>query len=178
MLDVTPSGPLSLSSQPHLAMSVRSNGRSLSFEILSGYVPSSGEPSPGEVTPPRKRRRKPRKKKHSTDRNHTLETILNSDDESLSLHAQEIRFNDMESRRSVCASTTTVVNQVHDSPSVSFNFELKQRNVNGGLEDADVIDEVGNRCKTLMLDLRGKLRMLKLDLRDCKKRSLWIGIRL
>jgi hypothetical protein len=124
-------------------MSVRSNGRSLSFEILSGYVPSSGEPSSGEVTPPHKRKRKPRKKKHKTDSNHTLETIPNSDDESLSFHEQETGFKDMESRRSVCASTTTVVNQVHDSPSVRFSFELRQRNVNGGLGDADVVDELG-----------------------------------
>ncbi|KAJ4762649.1 Protein POLLEN DEFECTIVE IN GUIDANCE 1 [Rhynchospora pubera] len=130
-------------------MSVRSNGRSLSFEILSGYLPSSGEPSSGEVTPPRsKRKRKPKKKKHKADgnANATLETIPNSDDEALLLRAQEIGFKELESRRSVCGTSTTVVDQVHHSPSVScVSFELRQRNVNGGLGDADVADEVGSK---------------------------------
>ncbi|XP_078171283.1 protein POLLEN DEFECTIVE IN GUIDANCE 1-like isoform X2 [Carex rostrata] len=126
-------------------MSFRSNGRNLSFEILSDYIPSSGEPPPGEVTPRRKRKRKPRKKKHNTDSNITLETIPNSDDESLLLHAQDIGFKVLESSRSVCGGSTTVVNQVDDSPSVScVRFELRQRNVNGGLGDADVSDELGN----------------------------------
>ncbi|KAF3320518.1 hypothetical protein FCM35_KLT15214 [Carex littledalei] len=126
-------------------MSFRSNGRNLSFEILSGYIPSSGKPPPGEATPRRKRKRKPRKKKHDTDSNITLETIPNSDDESLLLHAQDIGFKVLESSRSVCGGSTTVVNQVDDSPSVScVSFELRQRNVNGGLGDADVADELGN----------------------------------
>lgn len=38
-----------------------------------------------------------------------------------------------------------MVNQVDDSPSVScVRFELRQRNVNGGLGDADVSDELGS----------------------------------
>ncbi|XP_078169471.1 protein POLLEN DEFECTIVE IN GUIDANCE 1-like isoform X1 [Carex rostrata] len=126
-------------------MSFRSNGRNLSFEILSGYIPSSGEPPPGEVAPRRKRKRKPRKKKHNTDSNIPLEMIPNSDDESLLLHAQDIGFKVLESSRSVCGGSTTVVNQVDDSPSVScVRFELRQRNVNGGLGDADVSDELGS----------------------------------
>lgn len=128
-------------------MSIRSNARGLSFEVLSGGQEPSGDLSSGEPAPPLKRKRKPRKKKHKGSVT-ALETIPNSDDESLLLRAQEIaqiRFKDLESRRSLRGSTTTVVSQVHDSPSVScVSFvELRQRNVNGGLGDSDALDQVG-----------------------------------
>lgn len=34
-----------------------------------------------------------------------------------------------------------MLNQVPDSPGVTFSFELRQRNVNGGVGEADVADE-------------------------------------
>ncbi|KAJ3672836.1 hypothetical protein LUZ60_006210 [Juncus effusus] len=157
------------------AMSARSTGRALSFEVLAADdLPSSAEPSSSrESTTPRRRRKhrgskKRRKESKSNDAadgsgnwiSSGLETIPADSDEEEELklsRLQEIVFKDLGGQR--LTTTATVVEQVKERSSVScVSFvELRQRNVNGGGvgDAADVADEVGSKVERKEKEING-----------------------